>query len=185
MTDSEAFLQRLTVLFGKEHVIRKIDSTTPGLPPVCCFIYHDLPEPGMTTAVTYGLSIADHPDWRYGKPELIVTVRSADESWALAAAFFAERFRGDKSFTYGSVFTLTEPICPESEMCGFVVFAPAILDERAMKLTLVTKTVNLVGMYPIYSGEAELIRQIGLETFWRLPDLNLLDVKRADISRGD
>ena len=182
MSDSEVFLQQINTLFGRESVIRKIDSTHPGMPPLACFIYRDLPEPGMTTGVTYGLSVADHPDWRYGKPELVVSVKSADESWALAAAFIAERFRGDKSFTYGSLFSLDAPICAESEMCGFFVFAPAVLDQKTMKVELPTKTVNIVGMYPIYRGEIELIREIGLEEFWRLPEFKMYDVKRRDLS---
>jgi len=184
MTDFEAFGQQITGLFGHEHVIRKIESTRPGLPPVSCFIYHDFPEPGTTTGVTYGLSVADHPDWRYGKPELIVTVKSCDESWALATAFLAEQFRGEKSFTYGSVFTFTEPICSESQMCGFFVFTPAILNQKTMKIQLPSTTINLSGMYPIYAGETEFINNVGPEEFWRLAELDLLDVKRPDLSNG-
>ena len=186
MTDPEEFLLKINGLFGQQPVIRKIDSTKPGLPPVSCFIYHDVPDAGMTTAVTYGLSEAEHPDWKFGKPELAVTVKSVAESWALAMAFFAEQYRGDQSFTYGSLFMLDEPIGTESEMSGFLVFTAATVGEHPLKIELPTKTVNLAGMYPIYAGETELIRQIGLQAFWELPGLDLLDVKRADMSKhGD
>jgi hypothetical protein len=185
-TDSDAFLKHITSLFGQENVIRKIDSTKTGLPPVCCFIYHDLPEPGMTTAVTYGLSVANHPNWKFGKPELILTVKSANESWAMAMTYFADQFRGEKPFSYGNLFTLDEPICSESEMCGFFVFAPAILHQDKLKMVVPTKTINIVGMHPIYSGEAALIQKIGLEQFLHLPEFNridMCDVKRPDMSK--
>ena len=184
MTDAEAFVEKLTDLFGREAVIRQIDSTTPWLPPVSCYIYRDMPQAGVMTAVTYGLSLADHPDWRFGKPELILTVKSADESWALAMAFLAERFRGEKSFTYGSLFTLDEPISSESPIRGFLVFAPAILDHEALKLRLPTKTVNLSGMYPIHAGEIELMQKIGLEEFWRRSEIDMHEVTRADVPAG-
>ncbi len=182
-TDSELFLQNVNGLFGRRPVIRKVDSTTPGLSAVSCFIYHDVPDPGMTTGVTYGLSEADHPDWRFGKPELIVTVKSAAESWALAAAVLAERFRGDRSFTYGSLFMLDEPISTESGMSGFLVYVPAALDHETLRIELPARSVNLAGMYPIYAGETELLARIGLKDFWRLPGLDLLDVLRTDVSK--
>jgi len=181
MTDSEAFVERLNNLFGREPVVRTIDSTTPGLPPVSCFIYRDVPQAGMMTAVTYGLSLADHPDWRYGKPELVLTVKSTDESWALTMALLAERFRGEKSFTYGSLFALEEPISAESQIRAFLVFVPAILDHETLKIMLPTRTVNLAGMYPIQAGEMELIQKIGLEDFWRLPVLDMSDVGRPEV----
>ena len=58
-------------------------------------MYPDLPEAGMITGVTYGLSCADHPEWRFGRPEFVVTVSSRDEAWPLAAAWLGERFRGE------------------------------------------------------------------------------------------
>lgn len=181
MTDSEAFIDKLTNLFGREAATRNIDSTTPGLPPVSCLIYRDMPQAGMMTAVTYGLSLAEHPDWRYGKPELILTVKSADESWALAMASLAERFRGKKSFTYGSLFTLDEPISSESSIRSFLVFVPAILDPETLKIALPTRTINLAGMYPLHAGEIQLMQSIGLEEFWNLPDFDLYDVTRTEL----
>jgi hypothetical protein len=65
----------------------------------------------MTTGVTYGLSVADHPDWEFGKP------------------------------------------------------------------------VNIVGMYPIYAGEADWIRKVGLKEFWHMPGYDMYDVKRPDLSK--
>jgi hypothetical protein len=38
-------------------------------------------------------------------------------------------------------------------------------------------------MYPIYDGERELIRRIGLEEFWHLAGFDPWNVKRAGLSK--
>ena len=122
-----------------------VNSTKPGLPPVACFVYYDIPKPGMSTTVTYGISCAEHPDWKFGKPEIMVCVDSQDEAWGFAAAWLAEAFRGEKSFKYGSLFTTDARISKESEMQGFFVFAPPILDREEYTVILPTKTVFISG----------------------------------------
>jgi hypothetical protein len=77
-----AHLDRLSD--GIEPTFRRVESTKPGLQSVTVMIYKDLPEPGHLTALTYGLSLAEHPDWRSGSPELCTSVRSTDIAWALA-----------------------------------------------------------------------------------------------------
>ena len=182
-SDAEVFIESLTRLFGAEDVIRKIDSTKPKLPPVSLFVYHNLPEDGMVTAVTYGLSYAKHPDWKIGTAELIVTVNGDDESFGLATAFFAERYRGDSPFSFGNVFTMEEPISEKSAMSGFFVFMPSFLDMPQATIELPSKKVFLKGMYPIYRGEAALFDEIGLEKFWHLDGYDMYDTNRADLSK--
>lgn len=48
------------------------------------------------TSITYGLSEANHPNWKNGKPEIILTLETQDESWGLATAYFASQFKGEK-----------------------------------------------------------------------------------------
>ncbi|MFD3613148.1 hypothetical protein ACFWXA_34850 [Streptomyces atroolivaceus] len=45
-------------------------------------VYDDLPD-GPFTALTYGLSLAEHPDWQHGSPELCLSVNStkSDQLW--------------------------------------------------------------------------------------------------------
>lgn len=83
-----------------EPIFKPIDSTHAGLPPVTAVIYRDLPEPGLLTGLTYGLSLADHAEWVGGKPELCITVRSQNVRWAIAVAFLAEQLRGDAALCY-------------------------------------------------------------------------------------
>lgn len=182
-TDAEAFQFHLQQVFGEEDFIRKMAAPMPGAPPVRCYFYKDLPEPGYLTAVTYGLSLGHHPDWQHGRPELMVCVKSAEEAWGLAAAYFAASFRGEKSFRYASLFSLDSAICAESPMRGFFTFAPPLLEPEQARVELSNKPVNLVGMYPLYEGEISLLPRIGLEAFWNHDDFDPYDVKRPDLSR--
>ena len=183
-SDAEVYIESLSRLFGEEDVIRKIDSTKPGLPAVSVFVYHNFPKDGTVTAVTYGLSHAKHPDWANGTAELIVTVNGDDESFGLAVAYFAERYRGVSPFSYGNTFTMDEPISEKSGMSGFFVFAPSFLDRSQSAIKLPGKEVFLKGMYPIYRGEAALIGEIGLVKFWHLEGLGMYDTTRSDLSKA-
>jgi hypothetical protein len=147
-----------------------IEPSNPALKGVVAITYEDLPEAGFLTAITYGLSLADHPEWRLGKPELLISVRSRDDRWARAAAFVADRLRGMSSFAYGETINFGEKVSPESAMTAFVIFAPAALD-RADFLNIDVGDdlpINLQGLYPIHDTERRWIREHGLEAFWRL-----------------
>ena len=128
MTSAERFLAHLDGLSGgAESRFLPVTSTKPGLPRVMVMQYQGLPESGMSTSVTYGLSLADHPEWQAGRPELTITVASEDDSWGLAVGFLAEQLRGNCPFCYGDTINFGEQIVPESQMTAFVVFAPATL----------------------------------------------------------
>lgn len=175
-TRAEAYLDWLTELFGEEDAIRRVEAADGG-PAISVFFYHDLPEEGMTTAITFGLSEGPTP------VELMVTLNTHDESWGLAAAYFAAQFRGVKEFRYQSLFTLDEPISQESEMAGFFVLAPAILDRADSVVELPGRTIHLRGMYPIYREEVRLLESIGLERFWKHPDFDMYEVRRPNLGR--
>lgn len=182
--DAPVFFDQLRARLGQESLVRKIESSRPELPPVYSVIYRNFPEAGMLTAVTYGLSVVDHPAWKLGKPELIVTLRTLDEMWAYAAAFFVDQLRGEKPFSFGSVFALDEPLATGSTMTGCFILSPAILSPEQARFTLPGKTINLVGLYPVYAGEVELIQQIGLEQFWYLEGYDRFSVIRPDLSKS-
>jgi suppressor of fused protein SUFU len=143
-------------------------------------VYADLPEPGHLTGLTYGLSLAEHPDWHAGKPELCICVQSEDVAWALAVAHLAESLRGDCPFDYGSTIDFGERISDESEMASFVIFAPVVLDRDDYQHIHVgggpeangqadpDDVVNIAGCYPIHDVELEFIQEQGLEAFWQL-----------------
>ncbi|HZO91665.1 MAG TPA: suppressor of fused domain protein [Chthonomonadaceae bacterium] len=187
-SNEEIVLTHFEALFGKEaSSFSRIDASLPGMPPLHAIFFHDVPEPGSTTAVTYGLSLADHPDWKYGKPELLICVNTGDEIWGEAVAAIAETFRGECPFRYGDVLSMPGGISSESEMSAFLVFAPStsasFLSKEQATIQLPDKTVFIVGMYPIYAGEVELIGRIGLEAFWHLEGFDPWDIRRPDLSQ--
>ncbi|MFC8593109.1 hypothetical protein [Streptomyces atroolivaceus] len=63
-------------------------------------VYDNLPD-GPFTALTYGLPLAEHPDWQHGSPELCLSVNSTNVIWAHAVGFLAEQLRGTCPFSYG------------------------------------------------------------------------------------
>jgi len=179
-TRVERFLGHLDSLSGGlEPEFFPTDSTTAGLKGVTAITYQDLPEPGMLTAVTYGLSLASHPEWVLGRPELCISVRSQDIAWARATAFIAEQMRGDCPFEYGNVLGFGDRMSEESLMTSFVVFAPAVLDRSDFLDIDVGDElpISIAGLYPIHESEREFIEAHGLEEFWRL-DWDPYDVRR-------
>lgn len=167
----ERFLAHLDGLSGgAEPRFLPVTSTKPGLPRVMVMHYAGLPEPDMSTAVTYGLSLADHPEWHAGRPELTITVASEDDHWGLAVGFLAEQLRGDCPFSYGDTINFGEQIAPESQMTAFAVFAPATLaPEDYTGIDVGDRLpISIAGCYPIFDVEREYIHQHGLRAFWEL-----------------
>ena len=158
-TNLEIYLEFLEELFGGEPHDINMSEAEDGGTPVSVLIWYDLPEKDYMTAVTYGLSEKDHPDWKYGKPELILTLRTKNRDWGIAMAIFANMFGSEKSFTYGTVLTTDVPLTKESDMCGFLVFAPAILEQEQAQVQLPDHKINLSGMYPIYKEEVPAVRR--------------------------
>ena len=103
MNNAECFVQHLDRVTGRsEDAIRKIDSSDRSLPDVAVFVYKNWPEEGFITGFTLGLSAAAHPEWKFGRPELMIAVESNDEAWTFAIGFVAERLRGKCPFCYGN-----------------------------------------------------------------------------------
>src|SRR5262249_17856511 len=128
-SNAELFVDHLQSVFGDEDAIHRADAPDGG-PPVSVFVYKNIPEQGMVTAVTYGLRLCAFPAWKFSRPEMIVAVRSLDLGWPCAAGVFAADFRGKRPFRYGDVFTTDGPLAADTKMDGFLVFAQSILSEE-------------------------------------------------------
>jgi suppressor of fused protein SUFU len=177
----ERFLAHLNaVAGGREPRLIPIPSTRDGVADVTVIVYDHVPEPGMTTGITYGLSIVEHPLWTKTRPELCLTVATMDDLWMYVLGELAERLRGECPFVYGSTVDIGQPLNPESEMTGFVVFVPGVLDQNDYDAIEVGERdrINIVGVYPIHPSERRFIVDHGLEGFWRL-GWDPYDVSRA------
>jgi Suppressor of fused protein (SUFU) len=173
------WLEELVERFGEVNLIREIQSA--GKPKISVFYFDDLPEEGTLTGVTCGLSNANHPDWKYGKPELIVSLDTSDHGWGLAAAYLASAFFNEKRFSYGDLFKLDDPFSNESPMNACFLFAPSFLDQEDSKFVLPDRTINLVGLYPMYEEELEIYKTIGLEDFWHSEEFDLYNTQRPPV----
>lgn len=157
------WLRALEARFGKVGEIRHVQ--VGDNPNIFVFFFPNLPRPGSMTAVTCGLARADRPEWKFGRPELMVTMRSERLDWGLAAAYFASAFFGQKKFSYGDIFNIDLPLAEDTQMKGFLVLAPSFLTPEQAKFDLGGKPIHLFAMYPIYEEEIALYHRIGLEAF--------------------
>ncbi len=182
-TPVEKFMAHLDRIFQTEPEYYKEESEIDGIAGVTSIVYKDIPEKGMITGITYGLSLVNHPEWKFGRPELIITVDSKDASWAQVAGYLANSLRGDCPFSYSNTINFREKISDESEMDAFLVFAPSILDKKDfanIDIGLNYK-INIAGLYPIYASEMEYIEKNGLEKFWKHPNFDMYNVNRKRI----
>lgn len=155
---------------------------------VTSILYRDLPEPGLLTSLTYGLSLARHEEWKFGRPELCISMRSEDATWGLAIAYLASALAGNCPFRYGDTINFGEPITDGTHLSAFVVFAPLVLDKADFLNVLAEPegaapddVINIAGMYPIHDSEREFIHTQGLEAFWK-SDWDPYDPKRDPVA---
>ena len=179
----ECYLAHLDNIFQKEPQFFRETSLIEGAPGVTSIVYTDIPEPGYITALTYGLSLAEHPKWIYGRPELCISVESTNLAWGQIVGFLANQLRGDFPFRYGQAINFHERISDDSEMDAFFIFAPSTLNkEDYLDIDIGTNyKINISGLYPMYSEELELYHAIGLEKFWHHPDFDIYSVNRKKI----
>jgi len=183
-TPIERYLEHLDNIFQQEPEFYKNDSLVEGISGVTSIVYRDIPEKGFITALTYGLSLVKHPDWKFGRPELCISVESPNLDWGQVVGFIANKLRGDCPFCYGQTINFREQISEDSEMDAFFIFAPSTLDKQDylnIDIGLDYK-INIAGLYPMYSDELDAYGNIGLEAFWHHPNFDNYSVKRKRIT---
>jgi hypothetical protein len=178
LKNHEIFSGRLEEIFGEANVIRKHNCPRGGV-PVSVFTYRDIPEAGMITGVTYGLSCYPYGAWKNSRPEMILTMETEDEMWAWNAAYFAAEFRGEKRFGWGDVFTTDSKLASDTTMDGVLIFAQSILEPEAQAIELNDYKIHFSQFYPIYRSELALYEEIGLEKFWKHEGFDVFNPKRA------
>lgn len=144
--------------------------------------YRNLPEDGVLTGFTYGLSLRHQAAWTTARPELSITVRSDDPTWVLALAHLAANLGDVCPFTHLSMVDMGMPITDDTRMDGFVVFAPSVLPGDTARVQIDDSLpVQVVGVYPCYASERELISEKGFEAFWQR-DFDAWDVHRDPVA---
>ena len=179
-SNAEHYVDYLDETFGEETCILREDGVDGG-PPISIFVYENIPEEGMMTGVTYGLSLVANPVWTRSRPEMIISMESTSRSWPGVAANLTAYFSLKKRFSYGDVFTVDGPLTEDTEMDAMLIFAQSILDPENAAVDLPDYRIHLSQFYPFYRSEIELYRRIGLEAFWKHPDFGMYDPKRSRI----
>jgi len=114
VTRVERFLAHLDGLSGgMEPKFWPVESSHSGHHRLTAIGYHNVPEEGLLTGFTYGLSLARQEAWSHGRPELSICVRSEDPKWILAIAYLADSLLHDCPFSYGHTINFGEPIADE------------------------------------------------------------------------
>jgi len=152
--------------------------------PISTVMYPGASADDVYVSFTAGLSYGTHQSWKFGRPELCISIRSQDRRWGLAIGDIAERLKGDCPFCYGDIIRFGTKISQESEMSAFVAFAPSFIDATAMQIKLPDWTINLTQMYPIYEGEIDLIESSGLKAFLSRPGSFFENPDRPDLSKN-
>ena len=152
--------------------------------PITVILYAPVSADDSFVSFTAGLSNGSHEAWKFGRPELCISMRSTDERWGWAIGDIAHKLKGDCPFCFGDVVRFGTQISEESEMSAFVVFAPNFISKPATQISLPDWTINLAQMYPIYEGEIDYIESSGLEKFLSRPGSFFEDPKRLNLSKS-
>lgn len=178
----EKYLQYLVRTIGEYHDLAGIESDhAAGMVLVVSF--KDYPEKGLLTGFTYGLSAVSRPEWQDSKPELTITVASADLHWMHAIGYLAEWHRPTHPFLPGSLFQYGQPVATHSAMDSFLVFNPVIgKDDEFRLIDLGQEKIHLQGVFPLYHNEVGLIQKIGIRKFTGLREYSPFSVSRPDLS---
>ena len=184
-TPAERYLEHLDNIFQIEPKFYKNESLLDGISGVTSIVYSDIPEKGFTTALTYGLSLVKHPDWKLGRAELCISVESSNVDWGLVVGYIANKLRGDCPFSYGQTINFRAQISEDSEMNAFFIFAPSTLDkDDYLNIDIGTDyKINIAGIYPMYADELEIFNEIGLKAFWHHHNFDNYSVNRKRITK--
>ena len=173
----EQYLDHVESILGGEGEFYKISD--PDEPLVAVVSYSDVPEAGCVTAFSYGLSSASIAEWKMSRPELVISVNSADVAWPLAMGEMIRNGRGrEHLFAWGRVLDFGEPISNESDMSAFFMYKCMVLDETDVTVTLSDRRIHLSQIYPIFKEEITLIDMVGAQSFFDDFGIDFYDVQR-------
>lgn len=184
INSAEKYLDHLDQVFHRKALYFRSESAQGDLPSVTTIVYKDFPKKGFTTGLTYGLSLKFYPGWKFSRPELCICVESDNIDWAQATGYIANSLRGSCPFFYGQTIDFEGYVSQDSEIDAFLLFAPSIFDKKEDYTNIEVGEdykISIVQLYPIYSSELPVLKQIGLKSFWNHPDFDLFSIHRKRI----
>jgi len=150
MTPADELLDHYDRVAGGEP--RFVRTSDDGVSPAThVAIYRDFPEPGAVTGFTVGLSLFHPPGG--GHKELTISMRDADDVWALACGYLAFKLRKTCTFVCGDTINFRERIAPASAMSAFVIVHPQWVHGRDAVVDTGVRPVEIVQLVPLYEPE--------------------------------
>lgn len=171
----ERYLEELRALTGVDPLVREIVPPSDERGRVLAIIHSGYPETGCLTGFTYGLSLAEHPEWAGVRRELTITVRSGDLDWLTVPARAVEAMRGISAFNRGRVLGHVERFVGRSGMSSLLLADPLpdwgrhTLEIGLGRGSEDSDRVDLVGVFLLHASEREFVKKNGFEALWALP----------------
>jgi hypothetical protein len=162
------FVERVSSIMGAEPDIHEVVPREPGDGEVFALVFVDVPEPGLVTGVTYGLSLWQRLNAQPVR-ELCITMRWADPAWPKVPARTVAVLRGMCPFDPGMVIGYKEPYVPPSRMSSLVLASTLPVPALANGIDVAppdadtVDLVEIVAAYPLYPSEREAVQAVGLE----------------------
>lgn len=180
------YLERLSSVTGSEPSLREVPPVDPGAGRVLAIVYADVPGTGYVTGFSYGLSLSGEP--APGGRELSMTVRSGDAEWSMVPARMVAALRGRHSFERGKALGYAGRLAEDTAMTSVLLAEPPIR-RLADPLDLGSEDsapdgrdmVEMVGVYPIYASERDLVYAAGFDALWSL-DWDRFDPARLPVA---
>ena len=150
-------------------------------PPFHSFTYKNIPEEGMVTGFTSGISFATQPDDVKVRTELMISVDSPDDIWVLALADIGYRNRGEPPYQAGDTINFNSTISKESTMSSFFVWHQGLIQEDLEIICLPEWHIRLLQLFPIHDDERILVHEHGPEWLFELVN-DPSDVRRSSVA---
>jgi Suppressor of fused protein (SUFU) len=141
----------------------------------------DYPASGFSSYFTFGVHSFGNAAWKYGAPEMCVTLLSANKFDWTVLSVLPERFF-TSSFGVGTVLETSAAIARSSKMTCFLVSPFFMSDSPLPPLLLPYCEINILMLVPVYREEASTLRDIGLGAFLEQLGEAVYDCERARLS---
>lgn len=176
----EKYFNHLYKIFKTEPKYFKF-SDDDDFPPLHLLTYEYIPELGMITGITSGMSLVEPLGKGKLRKELLISVSSSDPSWALAMADIAYQHRETWRFEPGDVVRHHGKVSGESEMTSFLIWHQGVIREDHETICFKEWHTRIMGLFPIHDDERELIAKHGPEWLFELVD-DPCDVTRKSVA---
>ena len=178
--NADQYLAHLDTIFNVEPRYF-LHSKEDEYPPFYSFTYRDIPEKGLITGITSGVSFVEQPGGGNVRPELMICVDTTDDLWVLALASIGYQHRGEYRFELGDTINFNAKISKESDMSSFLVWHQSLIHEDQEIVCLPDWHIKFLQLFPVHDDERLLIHKHGPEWLFEVVD-DPCDVKRKSVA---